>query len=95
MYRAWRDYLSRCLDGSRGTADAYYLLHTASLVGLFSCIFVRSTQQGRVRGVAAAEVKTGMGGLYGNKASTTALNVRGGAVADQARLGSVDCADDD
>nr|POE87251.1 putative inositol polyphosphate 5-phosphatase c9g1.10c [Quercus suber] len=67
QYRAWRDYLIRCVENFTGPTDTYTLLHTASLVGLFSCIFVRSSERSRIRHMHTAEVKRGMGGLHGNK----------------------------
>ena len=48
---------------------AYVQLHTASLVGLFTCVFVKSIHRSRIRDLVSAEVKTGMGGAYGNKVS--------------------------
>lgn len=72
MYRAWRDYLTGCLDQSTADAEAYTQLHTSSLVGLFSCVFVKVTSRSRIRDIQAAEVKTGMGGLHGNKVSIAA-----------------------
>ena len=50
--------------------EAYHLLHTANMVGLFSCVFVKASHRNRIRRVNAAEVKRGMGGLHGNKVST-------------------------
>jgi hypothetical protein len=47
--------------------EPYVLLHSASLVGLFTCVFVKSSLRPKVKDVHAAEVKTGMGGLHGNK----------------------------
>jgi len=49
--------------------EAYTLLHSVSLVGLFTCIFIKSTHRTKIRDVYATEVKTGMGGLHGNKVS--------------------------
>ncbi|KAI1005408.1 putative inositol polyphosphate 5-phosphatase [Podosphaera aphanis] len=67
QYRDWRDFLTRCLDNYMPSNELYHLLHTASLVGLFTCIFVRSQLRERVRNLSAAEVKRGLGGLHGNK----------------------------
>ena len=67
QYRAWRDYLVRCIDESISRGEPYTLLHTANLVGLFTCVFVKSSVRSRIRDVDAAEVKLGMGGLHGNK----------------------------
>lgn len=51
------------------TGNDYVLLHSASLVGLFTCIFVKTSERVRIRDVQAAEIKTGLGGLHGNKVS--------------------------
>lgn len=67
QYRDWRDYLTRCLDDHMPGKELYVLLHTANLVGLFTCIFVKSSVRDRLTSVSAAEVKRGMGGLHGNK----------------------------
>jgi hypothetical protein len=47
--------------------QGYTLLHTSSMVGLFSCVFVKTALRGRIKQVHTAEVKRGMGGLHGNK----------------------------
>lgn len=67
QYRDWRDYLTRCLDDYMPRNELYHLLHTAHLVGLFSCIFVRAPLRDRIRSVSAVEVKRGLGGRSGNK----------------------------
>lgn len=69
QYRAWRDYLVRCVEDAMPSNEPYYLLHTASMVGLFSCVFVKSSEHNRIRNVCAGEIKRGMGGLHGNKVS--------------------------
>ncbi|PQE22826.1 Endonuclease exonuclease phosphatase protein [Rutstroemia sp. NJR-2017a BBW] len=66
QYRNWRDFLTRCLD-DYVQGEIYHLLHTANLVGLFTCVFVRSPLLPRIKNINAAEVKRGMGGLHGNK----------------------------
>ncbi|CAD6443352.1 357d7e47-23fa-46b4-997c-d78e43c8742c [Sclerotinia trifoliorum] len=66
QYRNWRDFLIRCLD-DYVQGEIYHLLHTANLVGLFTCVFVRSPLLPRIKNINAAEVKRGMGGLHGNK----------------------------
>ena len=67
QYRAWRDHLTRCLEDFMPTEMPYTLLHTASLVGLFTCAFVKSSLRSTIRYVHSAEVKRGMGGKFGNK----------------------------
>ncbi|KAL1905982.1 hypothetical protein Sste5344_008241 [Sporothrix stenoceras] len=66
QYRDWRDFLVRCLDDFMN-GELYYLLQTAHMVGLFTCIFVKADLRDRIRNVAITEVKRGMGGLHGNK----------------------------
>ncbi|KAG7147195.1 inositol polyphosphate 5-phosphatase C9G1.10c like protein [Verticillium longisporum] len=67
QYRDWRDFLMKSLDDHMPRHDLYHLLHTATLVGLFTCIFVKSSLRDRIRNLSASEVKRGMGGLHGNK----------------------------
>jgi hypothetical protein len=67
QYRDWRDHLTRCLDDNMPRDELYHLLHTAHMVGLFSCIFVRAPLRDRIRSISGIEVKRGMGGLSGNK----------------------------
>ncbi|KAI9696653.1 MAG: hypothetical protein M1820_008102 [Bogoriella megaspora] len=67
QYRAWRDYLTRCLQEHMPPSESYDLLHTASMVGLFTAVFVRSSQRTHIQDIKSAEVKRGMGGLHGNK----------------------------
>lgn len=67
QYRAWRDYLTRCLEDFMPGDAKYVLLHTASMVGLFTCIFVKSSLRSRIKHVHTSEIKRGMGGLHGNK----------------------------
>ncbi|KAL0943677.1 inositol polyphosphate [Colletotrichum truncatum] len=67
QYRDWRDFLLKSLDDYMPPDCLYHLLHTATLVGLFTCIFVKSTLRDRIRNLSASEVKRGMGGLHGNK----------------------------
>ena len=66
QYRAWRDHLVRVLD-EHSPREQYVLLHTANLVGLFSCIFVKASEQRNIRDVRAAEIKLGFSGRVGNK----------------------------
>ena len=53
------------------TNEPYQLLHTASMVGLFSCIFVKASQRDYIDQMNAAELKRGLGGLHGNKVDCT------------------------
>ncbi|RFU72332.1 hypothetical protein TARUN_9926, partial [Trichoderma arundinaceum] len=71
QYRDWRDFLLKTLDDYMPADDLYHLLHTAPMVGLFTCIFVKSSLRDRITHLSAAEVKRGMGGLHGNKGAVT------------------------
>ncbi|KAF1986524.1 DNase I-like protein [Aulographum hederae CBS 113979] len=86
QYRAWRDHLARCLDEYTPSNLSYTLLHTANLIGLFTCVFVKSTERQRIRDVNAAQVKLGLGGMHGNKG---ALIVR--FILDDSSLCFVNC----
>lgn len=66
QYRAWRDHLIRVLD-EHNPRQNYVLLHTANLVGLFTCIFIKASERTKVRDVCAAEIKLGFSGRVGNK----------------------------
>ena len=67
QYRAWRDHLVMSIENNMPSDQPYYLLHTASMVGLFSCVFVKASIRNKINNLSAAEVKRGMGGLHGNK----------------------------
>jgi hypothetical protein len=67
QYRDWRDYLVRCLDEAMPRDEIYHLIHSSSLVGLFTCVFVRGHLRDRIKGISGAEIKRGMGGRIGNK----------------------------
>jgi hypothetical protein len=66
QYRSWRDHLVRVLD-EYSPSQNYVLLHTANLVGLFTCVFVKSSERANIRDVCAAEIKLGFSGRVGNK----------------------------
>lgn len=57
------------------SGEPYQLLHTASMVGLFSCTFIKASQRNRVHNLNAAEIKRGMGGLHGNKVGASSPNL--------------------
>lgn len=66
QYRDWRDFLIRSLDDYM-SGTLYHLLQTIHMVGLFTCVFVKSDIRDRISNLSTAEVKRGMGGLHGNK----------------------------
>ncbi|KAF2860032.1 DNase I-like protein [Piedraia hortae CBS 480.64] len=86
QYRAWRDHLTKCLCQYLPAKHSYSLLHTASLVGLFTCIFIKASEHSRVEHIDTAQVKRGMGGYHGNKG---ALIVR--MVLDDSSLCFINC----
>ncbi|KAL9129500.1 MAG: hypothetical protein Q9217_002060 [Psora testacea] len=57
QHRAWRDYLIQCVEDTMPSHEPYQLLHTANMVGLFSCVFIKTSQRNRVRKINAGEVK--------------------------------------
>ncbi|KAL8704649.1 MAG: hypothetical protein Q9201_002183 [Fulgogasparrea decipioides] len=73
QYRDWRDHLVRSVEDYMPMNESYVLLHTASMVGLFSCVFIKATRRSNISNVQAAEIKRGMGGLHGNKVGENML----------------------
>lgn len=67
QYRVWIEHLTRRINDCMPLDESYVLLHTANLVGLFTCIFIKHSERQRIKNISAAEVKRGMGGLHGNK----------------------------
>jgi hypothetical protein len=69
-YRLWHDHLIRVIGDNYGH-DAYTVIKTDQLVGLFSCVFVRSTEIYRVWNCDSTVVKTGLKvmnkSIHGNK----------------------------
>ncbi|KAJ5837116.1 Endonuclease/exonuclease/phosphatase [Penicillium robsamsonii] len=67
QYRVWIDHLTRALHECMPLDESYVLLHTANMVGLFTCVFVRHKERHNIKNISASEIKRGMGGLHGNK----------------------------
>lgn len=67
QYRAWRDFLVREIEDNMPADQPYHLLHTASMVGLFSCIFIKESLRTHTKDLQVAEIKRGLGGFHGNK----------------------------
>lgn len=66
-YKRWYDRLIMAVKAAMPKDVPYSVVQTESLVGLFSCIFVKNTERGRFDDVAITTIKRGMGGRYGNK----------------------------
>lgn len=67
QYKDWQDYLIMGIRAKFGP-DTYQLIQSSNMVGLFTCVFMKSTISNmRLRGTRSSEFKTGLGGLHGNK----------------------------
>lgn len=66
-YKQWHDKLVLAVRLAMPADDPYVVLHTESLVGLFTCIFVRRQERAAMASSYVTTVKRGMKGLYGNK----------------------------
>ncbi|KDN52648.1 DNase I-like protein [Tilletiaria anomala UBC 951] len=72
QYRKWEDKLVSAVRLALHADEPYTLIHSEMLVGLMTCIFVRTAETGSLRDCALGIVKTGMGGRYGNKGAIVA-----------------------
>jgi hypothetical protein len=61
----WQDRLTRLFPAT------YTVIHVSQLVGLFQ--FIISKNSFAIKDVSTSHVKTGMGGLYGNKVNSPRL----------------------
>ncbi|KAM0792295.1 hypothetical protein ACM66B_004984 [Microbotryomycetes sp. NB124-2] len=66
-YRVWHDKLVQAVRLAMPPDTPYTVVHVADMIGLFSCIFVKTSEAVALRDTAKLTVKTGMGGRYGNK----------------------------
>jgi hypothetical protein len=66
-YKRWHDRLLLAVRLAMPPDAPYSVVHTESLVGMFSCIFVKNTERLALQDVAVTTIKRGMGGRYGNK----------------------------
>ncbi|KAK9380536.1 Endonuclease/exonuclease/phosphatase [Kockiozyma suomiensis] len=64
QYQAWQTRLEEVVAT---LPSSYYLLRSENLVGLYSCIFVKEVERSYIRNLNSSTVKTGLGGLHGNK----------------------------
>lgn len=67
-YRMWYDRLVLAVRLAMPPEDPYTVIHSENLVGLFTCIFVRSSERMSLKDSAITTIKRGMKGHYGNKA---------------------------
>ncbi|KAG0697115.1 Endonuclease/exonuclease/phosphatase [Suillus ampliporus] len=73
-YKRWHDRLVREVGA---LSEKYSVIHTESLVGLFTCMFVKNSEKESLKDVAITSIKRGMGGRYGNKGGIVARFVIG------------------
>ncbi|GAA5822802.1 hypothetical protein JCM11251_004386 [Rhodosporidiobolus azoricus] len=69
-YRQWHDKLVQAVRLAMPADTPYSVVQAGDMIGLFSCIFVKSSELPRLRDVALITVKTGMGvgnRRHGNK----------------------------
>ncbi|THG99615.1 hypothetical protein EW145_g7230, partial [Phellinidium pouzarii] len=71
-YRMWHDRLVLAVRLAMPPDCPYTAVHTENLVGLFTCIFVKSSERKGLNDVAITTVKRGIGGMYGNKGGIVA-----------------------
>lgn len=74
-YRAWADKLSQAVRAYAPDGVAYSKVQSEQLVGLFTCMFVKSSERESLRDVSITTVKRGIGGIYGNKGAIVARMV--------------------
>lgn len=66
-YKLWNDRLVYAVRLAMPPNCPYSVIHTESLVGLFTCIFIKNSVKDSLKDMAITTVKRGMGGHYGNK----------------------------
>ena len=66
-YKRWYDQLVSAVRLAMPSDAPYTVVDTANLVGLFSCIFIKSTERAALKDTAVSVIKRGMGGHFGNK----------------------------
>ncbi|EJD00758.1 DNase I-like protein [Fomitiporia mediterranea MF3/22] len=71
-YKMWHDRLSLAVRLAMPPDCPYTVVHAENLVGLFSCIFIKSSERRGLKDVAITTVKRGIGGMYGNKGGIVA-----------------------
>ena len=66
-YKRWHDRLIQAVKLAMPPESPYTVIHTESLVGLFTCMFIKNSERASLKDAAIATIKRGMGGRYGNK----------------------------
>ncbi|ODV92761.1 hypothetical protein CANCADRAFT_92605 [Tortispora caseinolytica NRRL Y-17796] len=65
-YKEWLDTLTTLVDKEL-VGDTYTMVYSDGMMGLFSVVFVKNQRMMNIHSVRASLVKTGLGGLHGNK----------------------------
>ena len=66
-YKRWKDRLALEVRTAMPKDVTYCMTHSESLIGLFSCIFVKDKERPTFDDVLVTTIKRGMKGWYGNK----------------------------
>lgn len=66
-YKRWHDRLVGAVRLAMPADTPYTVIETENMVGLFTCIFIKSNERITLRDTSIATIKRGMGGRYGNK----------------------------
>lgn len=72
-YKRWHDALVSAVRLAMPAETPYVVIHTESLVGLFTCIFVKKSERLAFKDLSINSIKRGMGGRYGNKVRIHAI----------------------
>ena len=73
-YRKWYDRLVLAVRLAMPTDSPYTVVHSESLVGLFTLVMVKNTERIKLNHAEITTVKRGMHGRYGNKVRTPLNN---------------------
>ena len=66
-YKRWKDRLEIAVRTTMPKDVTYCMTHCESLIGLFSCIFVKDKEKPTLDDLSITTIKRGMKGWYGNK----------------------------
>ena len=75
-YKRWQDRLVLAVRAAMPKDVPYCVTHSESLIGLFSCIFVKNKERPTFDDVSVTTIKRGMGGWYGNKVGSNFLSLQ-------------------
>lgn len=72
-YKRWHDRLVHAVRLVMPPGSPYTVIHTESLVDLFTCLFVKNGECAALKDAAIVTIKRGMGGRYGNKVGCVSI----------------------